>query len=700
MGKGIYIAGAEAHNGKSVIVLGIMEMLAGRREKIGFFRPVVQEEGKADGLTALIGNRYGLRFPATAMYGCGARTARELLLKDRDDELLKLILDKYKALEQECDFIVCVGSDYTSPAAALEFDVNARVANNLGCPVLPVVKGLGKEVGQIVGAARGLIESLEDRQCDILGLVVNRVDEQLVPAVRADLQQTLPQSIPAYVLPELPFLGKPTVGEIGSALDAERVSGPDEGLQREVACFKVAAMELPHYLEHIEEGSLVIVPGDRADIILGTLLADAAETYPRIAGIVLTGGFRPAPQVQRLLDGVRRSPVPILVVPGDTYATALDVSSVESALSIDNPRKIAAAIGLVEAGLNPEEFLDRLAMARPARVTPLMFEHELIRRARSRRQHIVLPEGDEERILRAAEILRMRDVADLTLLGPEEEIRRKAAQLGLALGPEVRIVDPLTSPRRQDYADTYFTLRKHKGISPQMAFDTMADVSYFGTMMVHLGEADGMVSGAVHTTQHTIRPALEFVKTRPGCAIVSSVFFMCLADRVLVFGDCAVNPDPTSEQLADIAISSAETAQAFGIEPLIALLSYSTGESGKGAEVDKVRAAARIAREQRPDLKIEGPIQYDAAVDEGVAKTKLPGSEVAGHATVFIFPDLNTGNNTYKAVQRAANAVAVGPVLQGLNKPVNDLSRGCTVPDIVNTVAITAIQAQGKEGAA
>ena len=326
-------------------------------------------------------------------------------------------------------------------------------------------------------------------------------------------------------------------------------------------------------------------------------------------------------------------------------------------------------------------------------MTPLMFEYEIIHRAKSDQRHIVLPEGEEERILRAAEILRMRDVVTVTLLGNEQEIRQKIAALGLSLS-DVTVLDPLNSARRQEYADAYFELRKHKGISAQMAFDAMADVGYFGTMMVHFGEADGMVSGSVHTTQHTIRPAFEIIKTKPGVSIVSSVFFMCLSDRVLVFGDCAVNPEPSAEQLADIAISSAETARMFGIDPLIAMLSYSTGESGKGPEVEKVREAAKLAKARRPDLKIEGPIQYDAAVDAGVAITKLPGSEVAGHATVLIFPDLNTGNNTYKAVQRSAGAVAVGPVLQGLNKPVNDLSRGCTVTDIVNTIGITAIQSQ------
>jgi phosphate acetyltransferase len=367
----------------------------------------------------------------------------------------------------------------------------------------------------------------------------------------------------------------------------------------------------------------------------------------------------------------------------------MNVSAVPAVITSDNERKIAAALGLFESSVDLEEFGNRITGVRSVRVTPIMFEYQLIERAKSKRQHIVLPEGEEERILRASEVLLRRKVCDLTLLGDEKEIQQKTASLGLNL-EGANIVNPLQSEWLADFAKTYFELRKHKGISEEMAADAITDVSYFGTMMVHKGIADGMVSGAVHTTAHTIRPSFEIIKTKPGCSIVSSVFLMCLADRVLVYGDCAVNPNPNSEQLADIAISSAETASMFGIEPRIAMLSYSTGESGEGEAVESVRQATAIARERRPDLKIEGPIQYDAAVDVSVAKTKLPESEVAGQATVFIFPDLNTGNNTYKAVQRSANAVAVGPVLQGLNKSVNDLSRGCTVTDIVNTVAITA----------
>ena len=452
-------------------------------------------------------------------------------------------------------------------------------------------------------------------------------------------------------------------------------------------------MNLPNFLDYVVEGALVIAPGDRSDIILGGLATAFSETYPNIAGFLLTGGLTPEPQVQRLIEGVKKSPTPIISVDTDTYTTAMNVSAVRAVITPDNERKIATALGLFESRVDLAALGDRITGVRSVRVTPIMFEYQLIERARSKRQHIVLPEGWEERILRSSEVLLRRKVCDITLLGNEKEIQQKTASLGLNL-EGVNIVNPARSEWLADFAKTYYELRKHKGISEEMAADAMTDVSYFGTMMVHKGIAGGMVSGAVHTTAHTIRPSFEIVKTKPGCSIVSSVFLMCLADRVLVYGDCAVNPNPNSEQLADIAISSAETASLFGVEPRIAMLSYSTGESGKGESVEAVRKATEIARERRPDLKIEGPIQYDAAVDTSVAKTKLPESEVAGHATVFIFPDLNTGNNTYKAVQRSADAIAIGPVLQGLNKPVNDLSRGALVTDIVNTVVITAIQAQ------
>ena len=576
------------------------------------------------------------------------------------------------------------------PGLALDFNID--VANNLGALAAPVAAGYGRTPQEVIGRSLVLLNLLEAKRCEVLALFVNRVAPERVEEILGLLAKEEIQ-VPIFALPELAMLAKPTVGEIAEYLGAGRWSGDPESFSREVEDIKIGAMELPNFLNHLVEGTLVITPGDRSDIILGSLLADAASTYPRVAGLLLTGGLRSAPEVQRIIEGLRKSPVPALTVEADTFTAGTQASEVRGRLRPENPRKIAIALGHMEKSVDAQALYKRIDISRAERVTPIMFEHTLVEQAKSNRRHIVLPEGTEERILRAAEILLLRGVADLTLLGPIGEIEQKASSLGLSL-KGATFLDPADPVGRGEYAHIYYELRKYKGISEQMAFDMVADVAYFGTLMVHRGEADGLVSGAVHTTAHTLRPAFEIIGVKPGFSLASSVFFMCLPDRVFVFGDCAVNPDPTVEQLADIATSSAETARAFGIKPRVAMLSYSTGESGKGADVDKVREATKRVRSLRPDLLVEGPIQYDAAVDPSVARVKLPGSQVAGRATVFIFPDLNNGNITYKAVQRAANAVAIGPVIQGLKRPVNDLSRGATVTDIVNTVAITAIQAQ------
>ncbi|MBI5251684.1 MAG: phosphate acetyltransferase [Desulfomonile tiedjei] len=698
MAQCIYVTGTEARSGKSIVTLGLIEWLSNQGRSVGFFRPVIMSENEPDRFIHLILSRYGSRFPYFAMYGCTYDQVLEQVSSNRQEAIFELILDKFRAMERQCEVIVSVGTDFTGSTVPLEFGFNADLAYNLNCPVVPIVKGYGKTTQQIAEAARVVVESLEQRRCDVLAVIVNRVSPGTERELGDEMRNAMTGRLPAFVIPEHAILAKPTVGEIARALKAVRLRGEPESLGRVVSQFKIAAMELPQFLERVAEGNLIITPGDRSDIIVGSLAADASGSYPRISGLLLTGGLRPVPQVQRLIQGLTGSSVPILAVDTDTFTTATNVNSVRSALDPEDSRKIAAALGLVEANVHFEELQQRLAVTRSHHVTPLMFEYELIQKARADRRHIVLPEGSDERILRAAEILLLRDVVDITLLGNPEEIRQKISALSMELDG-IRIIDPLDSPLRDSYAQTYYDLRKHKGMSRQIAFDTVGDSSYFGTLMVYHEHADGMVSGAIHTTSQTIRPAFEIIKTLPGFPVVSSVFFMCLADRVLVFGDCAVIPDPNSEQLAAIAISSAVTAKMFGIEPIVAMLSYSTGESGTGEDVDKVRSATSILRKLRPDIKVEGPIQYDAAIDVGVARTKLPASELAGHATVFIFPDLNTGNTTYKAVQRSASAVAIGPVLQGLRKPVNDLSRGCTVADIVNTVAITAIQAQAIRGA-
>jgi phosphate acetyltransferase len=618
--------------------------------------------------------------------------ARALVGEEKYDVLLKRILQEYGSLESDCDVVVCLGTGFHDIPPGLALDFNIDIANNLGALAASVATGYGRTPQEVIRRSLVLLNLLEAKRCEVLALFVNRVAPEHVDEILGLVAKEKTQ-VPIFALPELSVLAKPTVGEIAEYLGATRWSGEPESFTREVEDIKIGAMELPNFLDRLVEGTLVITPGDRSDIILGSLLADAASTYPRVAGLLLTGGLRPAPQVQRIIEGLRKSPLPVLTVEADTFTTGMQASQVRGRIRPENPRKLAIALAHMEKYMNAQVLYQRIDISRPERITPIMFEHTLVEQAKSNRRHIVLPEGTEERILRAAEILLLRGVADLTLLGSIGEIEQKASSLGLSLKGAV-FLDPADSLRREEYAHTYYQLRKHKGISEQMAFDLVADVAYFGTLMVHRAEADGLVSGAVHTTAHTLRPAFEIIGLKTGFSLASSIFFMCLPDRVFVFGDCAVNPEPTMEQLADIATSSAETAQAFGIEPRVAMLSYSTGESGKGADVDKVREATRRVRSLRPDLPVEGPIQYDAAVDPSVAKVKLPGSQVAGRATVFIFPDLNNGNITYKAVQRSANAVAIGPIIQGLKRPVNDLSRGATVTDIVNTVAITAIQAQ------
>ncbi|HVP78886.1 MAG TPA: phosphate acetyltransferase [Thermodesulfobacteriota bacterium] len=690
--KCIYIFGAEPQSGKSAVLLGMMELLSGRVQRLGFFRPLVREGETRDDAIRMITDRYHLSFPNGVRYGMTYERARSLVGEEKYDELLKRILEEYRSLESQCDVVVCLGTGFHDIPPGLALDFNIDVANNLGALVVPVATGYGRTPRETIRKSSVLLNLLEAKRCEVLALFVNRVAPECADEILG-LMAKEKTRVPIFVLPELAVLAKPSVGEIAEDLKTTRWRGDPEGFTREVEEIKIGAMELPNFLDRLVEGTLVITPGDRSDIILGSLLADAASTYPRVAGLLLTGGLRPAPQVQRILDGLRKSPVPVLTTEEDTFMAGTQASQVRGRIRPENPRKMAIALGHMEKHINAQALYQRIDLSRSERVTPIMFEHTLVERAKSNRRHIVLPEGTEERILRAAEILLLRGVADLTLLGNVEEIRQKASSLGLSLKGAV-FLDPADPGRREAYAHTYYELRRHKGISEQMAFDLVADVAYYGTLMVHRAEADGLVSGAVHTTAHTLRPAFEIIGLKPGFSLASSIFFMCLPDRVFVFGDCAVNPEPTMEQLADIAASSAETARAFGIEPRVAMLSYSTGESGKGADVDKVREATKRVRNLRPDLAVEGPIQYDAAVDPSVARTKLPGSQVAGRATVFIFPDLNNGNITYKAVQRSANAVAIGPVIQGLKRPVNDLSRGATVTDIVNTVAITAIQAQ------
>ncbi|MFG6403670.1 MULTISPECIES: phosphate acetyltransferase [unclassified Microbacterium] len=712
MAQSIYITSAEGHSGKSTVALGVLDALSRATPRVGVFRPIARSTVERDYVLEMLLAHDGVDLDYDECVGVTYDDVRS----DADAALARIV-ERYKAVEAQCDAVVIIGSDYTDVGSPAELTYNARIAANLGAPVLLVLGGRAQqglsehlgasvsrtpaEMGQI--AALALVELVHER-AELFAVIANRADpehlEEIIAAVKAVVDDgpvraaTPAAEIPVWALPEDRFLIAPSVRGVLRAVDGELLKGDPALLTREVLGVVVAGMSMVNVLPRLTESAIVVIPGDRTEVVLAALLANASGTFPSLAGIVLNGGFDLPEPVDTLINGLGSS-LPIISTDLGTYETAVRIMNTRGRLAADSQRRYDTALAMFEKHVDTSELTRSLGVARPSVVTPLMFEYALVERARSDRRRIVLPEGDDDRVLRAAATVLARGIADLTILGEEIEVRNRAIELGIDIR-DAEVLSPFDAVSVQRFATEYERLRAHKGVTYAQAADTVTDVSYFGTLMVHLGLADGMVSGAAHTTAHTIRPAFEIIKTKPGVSVVSSVFFMALADRVLVYGDCAVVPDPTSEQLADIAISSAATAEQFGIDPRVAMLSYSTGESGSGADVEKVRSATAFVRERAPELLVEGPIQYDAAADAAVAKAKMPESDVAGRATVFVFPDLNTGNNTYKAVQRSAGAVAIGPILQGLNKPINDLSRGALVDDIVNTIAITAIQAQGE----
>ncbi|MFI5826851.1 phosphate acetyltransferase [Streptomyces sp. NPDC051578] len=705
MTRSVYVTGIERGDGRQVVELGIMELLARRTGRVGVYRPLLHDS--PDRLFDLLKARYRIDQDAASAYGMEYHEASAVLAEKGTDELVSRLVERYHRVARDYEVMLVLGTDYADTNLPDELALNARLANELGAVVVPVVGGTKHSAEAVRAEARNAYRAYEGLGCHVVAMAVNRVAPGDRDVIAEWLAARLP--VPCYVLPDDKSLSAPTVAEITRALGGEVLLGDEAGLARDALDFVFGGAMLPNFLGALTPGCLVVTPGDRSDLVIGALAAHTSGTPP-IAGVLLTLNERPGRDILTLASKLAPG-TPVVSVAGNSFPTAAELFSLQSRLNSATPRKLETALGLFERHVDTAELRDLLSVARSERVTPMMFENELLERARAERRRVVLPEGTEERVLRAADVVLRRGICDLTLLGEEPAILKKAADLGIDIS-DAQLIDPATSPLRERFAEYYAKARAHKGMTVELANDVVTDVNYFGTLMVQEGLADGMVSGAVHSTAATIRPAFEIIKTeaaargasgteaagdgkgKPQASIVSSVFFMCLADQVLVYGDCAVNPDPGAEQLADIAVQSAATAAAFGVEPRIAMLSYSTGTSGTGADVEKVRKATEIVRERRPDLLIEGPIQYDAAVEPSVAATKLPGSKVAGRASVLIFPDLNTGNNTYKAVQRSAGAVAVGPVLQGLRKPVNDLSRGALVQDIVTTVAITAIQAQ------
>jgi phosphate acetyltransferase len=696
MNKAIYLTTIEPKSGKSLVSVGLMHELLGKTSKVAYFRPVIDDlpEGEKDNHIETALKHFHLSTQYEEAYGLKMSEVIAMKNEGKDADVMETIIKKYKVLEKRCDLILIEGSDFTgNEGSTIEFSLNVDIASNLSVPVILVGSGIGKTLDEFMNSMRLAYDSFKEREVEVISIIANKIQRKNTKLVIKALKSVFPANMQITAIPRETQLLNPNVREIVEYFKANVIAGSDF-LDKNIKQVIVGAMQLRHFLPTIKDKSLIIAPGDRADIILGALQANRSANYPNISGIVLSGGLKPEKPVLKLLEGIDPK-VPIFSVQENTYEVAGIISSFHSKIQANDTRKILESIQLFKKYAPVDDILNHLVQFESDHLSPSMFLYNLLEKAKRVKKRIVLPEGNDPRILKAACRIQAQDLVELILLGEENQIRSLLQNHNINLNiSKLKIINPLTDASIGKYAEMLYQLRKHKGLTLPVAEDLVSDVSYFGTMMIYAQDADGMVSGAAHTTQHTIRPALQIIKTKPMSKIVSSVFFMCLPNRVSAFADCAINVNPSAEELAEIAMVTADSAQAFGIDAKVAMLSYSSGSSGKGEDVEKVRTATEIVKRQRPDLKVEGPIQYDAAVDMNVGKSKMPDSEVAGQANVLIFPDLNTGNNTYKAVQRETGALAVGPMLQGLNKPVNDLSRGCTVEDIYNTILLTAIQAQ------
>ena len=690
MNKSVYIIPVNTHSGKSVVSLGVLQMIMRNTSKVGYFKPIIESKSEKDMLIETVLEHFKLNMSYEETY---AYTRKEVIaLKNQGNigEVYDTIIKKYKALEEKFDFVL-VDSPGIVGDSNFDTDFNASVAQSLNIPVLVVLKDSFASEDELLNQVQVQLNSILEKDVQVLSVFINKA-KNATEATQSKLEQKF-KDITFTVIPRKEELSRPTIREVAKALNAEFLYKGDN-IDVITKRTLIGAMQLPNYFANLTEDTLAVIPSDRTDLITGSLVANYSN-YSNIKGIVLYGDFELDKSIHKILEGIQKN-IPIMIAKSNTFETANLIGAINPRIYPENTEKIKLLLQLFDETVDAEKLNKSISSFKSENITPRMFQYNMVQKARQGQKHIVLPEGTDDRILTAASQLAEDELVYLTILGDPEAIKTRATNiLGLKWNEKrISIVNPANSPKYEAYAEKLYELRKSKGLELSQAKDLMLDASYFGTMMVFVGDADGMVSGAVNTTAHTIRPSLQFVKTKPGVSTVSSVFFMLLHDRVLVYGDCAVVPNPTAEQLADIAISSADSAIAFGIEPKVALLSYSSGNSGSGADVDKVREATALVKQRRPELLVEGPIQYDAAVDPKVGKQKMPNSPVAGQANVLIFPDLNTGNNTYKAVQRETGGLAIGPMLQGLKKPVNDLSRGALIPDIYNTVLITAIQSE------
>ena len=682
--KTLYLYADKQGAGSLIVTLGLMEMLKKNFQKVAFFRPIVLEKNDYD--CSFIQDYYQLNMPQNQMYAFTLEEAQHIIATQGEHKLYELLIQKQQLLQKEYDFILCEGIYSELFSNIVELDINIEIAKNFSSSVITLINAKNESLSSIQDSIQLQEESLKKAGITKIATIINRLSPKY-------LQNFQNKTNKVYTISEHQELTKLSLADIIEHKNIDKLKFSQEDNARKINSIKVAAMSLDNFLDHIQNNDLIIFPADRSEIFLGVVGSFYSKNFPSISGIVFSFGLKPHKNILKIINGLENFSLPILTTSQDTYTTAKMISKIEPKIRTTDKQKISQALGIFSAAVDISDIESSLEVSANEIVTPQMFEYKLFEYAKRSKKTIVLPEAHDPRILRAVETILNRDIANIILLSDHKKFQNKVDQLGLDLS-KAQVIDPASSSYIEEFAKEFYELRKHKGLSYEQAKDAVLHVNYFATMMVYMGYADGMVSGATHTTAETIRPALQIIKTKKQDDIVSSIFFMCLDTKVLVFGDCAINQDPTVPQLASIAIAANDNAKKFGIDPKVAMISYSSGDSGKGEDVQKVKEATLHVKQHHPEILIDGPMQFDTAFDPEVAKKKMPDSKVAGEATVYIFPDLNTGNTTYKAVQRSSGAIAIGPVLQGLRKPVNDLSRGCLVKDIVNTIAITAIQAQ------
>ncbi|RRN03776.1 phosphate acetyltransferase [Bibersteinia trehalosi] len=709
MSRTIILIPISAGVGVTSVSLGLVHSLEQKGAKVGFLKPISQPssgEDIIDRSTAIIRTSQTTEVGEPFMLSA----AEALIGQNQTDVLLEKIVERHQQLAKNNEIIVIEGLIPTR-TSAYAHKVNYEIAQTLDAEIVLVAAPLADNPAQLKERVDTAVAQFGGRNNpNLLGVVINKFNAPVDESGRtrpdlAEMFDSFKHSANNVAEVEKLFskdsvkllaciewnaeLSAPRAVDLAKHLGASIIK-EGEIQKRRIRSVTFCARSLPNMVEHIKAGCLLVASADRPDVIVAAALA--AMNGVEIGALLLTGGYKIDSQIAKLCEPAFEKGLPIFRVEGTTWQTGLNLHSFSLEVPVDDKERINAIKQFVSEKFDAS-FIDSVSngVVRARRLSPAAFRYQLTELAREAKKRIVLPEGDEPRTVKAAVLCAERGIAECVLLAKPSDVERVAEAQGVTLGKGITVIDPESIA--ENYVERLVELRKAKGMTEMLAREQLKDTVVLGTMMLEANEVDGLVSGAVHTTANTIRPPMQIIKTAPGSSIVSSIFFMLLPDQVLVYGDCAVNPDPTAEQLAEIAIQSAESAKAFGIDPRVAMLSYSTGTSGSGADVEKVKEATRIAKEKRPDLVIDGPLQYDAAVMEDVARSKAPDSPVAGKATVFVFPDLNTGNTTYKAVQRSADLVSIGPMLQGMRKPVNDLSRGALVDDIVYTIALTAIQA-------